>query len=98
MIHIKLASLWANSADEILPVFFLFLCPATKKVAGYYVISSEILSVRPSVRPSVSAPTILLPATLPTVLYVGKPSSAYGWSGGFSPGFRPPSMNGRLDI
>ena len=26
------------------------LCPATKKVAGYYVIPSEILSVRPSVR------------------------------------------------
>ena len=43
-----------------------FLCPATKKVAGYYVIPSEILSVRPSV--SVSAPTILLPATPPTVL------------------------------
>ena len=41
-----------------------FLCPATKKVAGYYVIPSEILSVRPSV----SAPTILLPATPPTVL------------------------------
>ena len=54
----------------------VFLCPATKKVAGYYVIPSEILSVRPSVhlsiRPSVctsvSAPTILLPATPPTVL------------------------------
>ena len=33
--------------------------------------------------------------------YVGKPSSAYGWSGGFSPGspvFAPPSMNDRLDI
>ena len=32
---------------------------------------------------------------------MGKPSSAYGWSGGFSPGspvFRPPSMNDRLDI
>ena len=41
-----------------------FLCPSTKKVAGYYVILSEILSVRPSV----SAPTILLPATPPTVL------------------------------
>ena len=40
-----------------------FLCPATKKVAGYYVIPSEILSVRPSV----SAPTIRLPATPPTV-------------------------------
>ena len=43
---------------------YLFLCPATKKVVGYYVIPSEILSVRPSV----SAPTILLPATPPTVL------------------------------
>ena len=41
-----------------------FLCPATKKVAGYYVIPSEILSVRPSVSP----PTIRLPATPPTVL------------------------------
>ena len=30
-----------------------FLCPATKKVAGYYVIPSDILSVCPSVRPSV---------------------------------------------
>ena len=33
--------------------------------------------------------------------HVGKPSSAYGWSGGFSPGvsgFRPPLMNDRLDI
>ena len=37
-------------------------------MAGYYVIPSEILSVRPSVRPSVSAPTIRLPATPPTVL------------------------------
>ena len=46
----------------------IFLCPDTKKVAGYYVISSEILSVRPSVRLSVSAPTIRLPATPPTVL------------------------------
>ena len=42
----------------------LFLCPATKKVAGYYVIPSEILSVRLSV----STPTIRLPATPPTVL------------------------------
>ena len=33
--------------------------------------------------------------------HVGKPSSAYGWSGGFSPGFsgfHPPLMNDRLDI
>ena len=30
-----------------------FLCPATKKVAGYYVIPSDILSVCPSVCPSV---------------------------------------------
>ena len=59
-----------------LKICMCFLCPATKKVAGYYVIPSEILSVRPSVRPSVcpsvrpsvSAPTILLPATSPTVL------------------------------
>ena len=41
--------------------------PPPKKVAGYYVIPSEILSVRPSIRPSVSAPTIRLPATPPTV-------------------------------
>ena len=38
-------------------VAFPFLCPDTKKVAGYYVIPSEILSVHlsvcPSVRPSV---------------------------------------------
>ena len=40
--------------------------PRHQKVAGYYVIPSEILSVRrPSVRPR---PTILLPATPPTVL------------------------------
>ena len=38
------------------------------KVAGYYVIPSEILCVRPSVCPSISAPTIRLPATPPTVL------------------------------
>ena len=53
--------------------------PRHQKVAGYYVIPSEILSVRPSVRPSVclsvrpsvrpSAPTtILVSATPPTVL------------------------------
>ena len=33
--------------------------------------------------------------------HVGKPSSAYGWSGGFSPrfsGFHPPFMNSWLDI
>ena len=33
--------------------------------------------------------------------HVGKPSSAYGWSGGFFSrftGFRPPLMNDRLDI
>ena len=32
---------------------------------------------------------------------MGKPSSAYGWSGGFSPGslvFCPPLMNDPLDI
>ena len=32
---------------------------------------------------------------------MGKPSSAYGWSGGFSlgsPGFCPPLMNNQLDI
>ena len=33
-----------------------FLCHATKKVAGYYVIPSEILSVRPYVRPSAPPP------------------------------------------
>ena len=56
---------------------FLFM-PRHQKVAGYYVIPSEILSVRPSVRLSVylscpsvrpSAPTtILVSATPPTVL------------------------------
>ena len=55
-----------------------FLCPATKKVVGYYVIPSEILSVRLSV----SAPTILLPATPPTVL--GNPfqtlQALLGWA------------------
>ena len=50
--------------------YFMFLCPATKKVAGYYVIPSEILSVCQSVCLSVCQrpPTILLPATPPTVL------------------------------
>ena len=33
-----------------------FLCPTTKKVAGYYVIPSEILSVRLSVHPSAPPP------------------------------------------
>ena len=37
--------------------YYYLLCPATKKVAGYFVIPSEILGVRPSVclsaRPSV---------------------------------------------
>ena len=52
-----------------------FVMPRHQKVAGYYVIPSEILSVRPSVRLSVrpsvrpSAPTtILVSATPPTVL------------------------------
>ena len=52
-----------------------FVMPRHQKVAGYYVIPSEILSVRPSVCPSVrpsvrpSAPTtILVSATPPTVL------------------------------
>ena len=53
---------------KCLPSIKTFLCPATKKVAGYYVIPSEILSVRLSVCLSVSAPTILLPTTPPTVL------------------------------
>ena len=46
--------------------------PRHQKVAGYYVIPSEILSVRPSVCPSVrpSAPTtILVSATPPTVFW-----------------------------
>ena len=54
--------------------FWLFM-PRHQKVAGYYVIPSEILSVRPSVCLSVcpsvrpSAPTtILVSATPPTVL------------------------------
>ena len=65
--------------DWIIPLFM----PRHEKVAGYYVIPSEILSVRPSVRLSVclsvhpsvhpsvrpSAPTtILVSATPPTVL------------------------------
>ena len=37
----------------MLPLHGLFLCHATKKVAEYYVIPSEILSVCLSVRPSV---------------------------------------------
>ena len=41
--------------------------PRHQKVAGYYVIPSEILSVRPSVRPSAPT-TILVSATPPTVL------------------------------
>ena len=63
--------------------FKAIFMPRHQKVAGYYVIPSEILSVRPSVRPSVclsvrpsvrlsvrpSAPTtILVSATPPTVL------------------------------
>ena len=55
--------------------WFYIIMPRHQKVAGYYVIPSEILSVRPSVRLSVhpsvrpSAPTtILVSATPPTVL------------------------------
>ena len=55
-----------------------FLCLATKKVVGYYVTPSEILTDRPSV----SAPTIRVPATTPTVL--AKPfqtlQALLGWS------------------
>ena len=52
-------------------LFIKVFMPRHQKVAGYYVIPSEILSVRPSVRPFVhpSAPTtILVSATPPTVL------------------------------
>ena len=52
----------AQRGYQVLP--FFLLCPAAKKVAGYYVIPSEILSVHLSV----SGPTIRLPATRPTVL------------------------------
>ena len=48
-----------------------------KKVAGYYVIPSEILSVCPSVCPSVSAPTIRLPATPPTPTVLGQSFSNF---------------------
>ena len=54
--------IWGFSESSIKKL--IIFMPATKKVSGYYVIPSEILSVRPSV----SAPTIRLPATPPTVL------------------------------
>ena len=46
-----------NSIFFILPaeMNYAIFMPRHQKVAGYYVIPSEILSVRPSVRPSVSA-------------------------------------------
>ena len=50
---------------------FSIFVPRHQKVAGYYVIPSEILSVRPSVRPSVcpsvrpSAPTTILVSATP---------------------------------
>ena len=53
-----------------------FLCPATKKWRGIMLYHLKFwVSVRPSVRPSVSAHTILLPATPPTVL--GQSSSSF---------------------
>ena len=61
--HITFLPGWKN--------FGALVMPRHQKVAGYYVIPSEILSVRPSVRLSVrpSAPTIILvSATPPTVL------------------------------
>ena len=74
-LHFRGTCLWVQE-KLIRPSFFM---PRHQKVAGYYVIPSEILSVRPSVclsvclsvRPSVrpSAPTtILVSATPPTVL------------------------------
>ena len=38
-----------NNEKFQIKILIFFLCPATKKVAGYYIIPSEILSVRPSV-------------------------------------------------
>ena len=57
-------------------MFSLFLCSATKKVAGYYVIPSEILSVHLTV----STPTIRVPATPPTVLGQSFSQALLGWS------------------
>ena len=50
--------LWMSMCPSVDRVSFL--CPATKNVAGYYVIPSEILSVRPSVRPSAPPPFFCL--------------------------------------
>ena len=56
---------FSESWNYFLSLFPIFM-PRHQKVAGYYVIPSEILSVRPSVR--LSAPTtILVSATPPTV-------------------------------
>ena len=55
--------LYRNVKQKTLPIYLfysdmlsltrIFLCPATKSGEGYYVIPSEILSVRPSVSASI---------------------------------------------
>ena len=67
----RLCILFFQNPEIIFYHFFPIFMPRHQKVAGYYVIPSEILSVRPSVCPSIrpSAPTtILVSATPPTVL------------------------------
>ena len=68
---LKICILFFQNPEIIFYHFFPIFMPRHQKVAGYYVIPSEILSVRPSVCLSVrpSAPTtILVSATPPTVL------------------------------
>ena len=76
---LEICILFFQNPEIIFYHFFRIFMPRHQKVAGYYVIPSEILSVRPSVRLSVcpsvrpsvrpSAPTtILVSATPPTVL------------------------------
>ena len=54
MLHVSVTTCKGNAVHLDIAgglLFCAFLCPATK-VAGYYVIPSELLSVCPSVRPS----------------------------------------------
>ena len=59
----------------------------------------KILSCYPLLSGAIRFLTAVVQTSLGS--HVGKPSSAYRWSGGFFPGFsgfRPPLMNDQLDI
>ena len=83
---LKICILFFQNPEIIFYHFLRIFMPRHQKVAGYYVIPSEILSVRPSVRPSVH------PSVRPSVRPSIRPSvSAHHHSciGNSSYSFRP---------